>query len=293
MTVQIQMYNLVSMKIFFCTLKYVILAGSFGIMACSSLPSREGTIKINPSAEKSRVDVAATVNGQPIIFVLDTGAQENVVNTDKGLVDLIARGTTVSRNNFVGEAKVISFDAKTKMEGLEEQNLNFHYSPGNKYNLLSTRSYLSKRILFNFKENLIRIGGSEQPCSPAQKFRILRKSIFMVRLLLGEQKAWFLWDTGASNSYVDLKWAKENTVLKNLPQDYTVNTGNEMSKKVSSYAELKTNLDGVDIFGIFPAIDLSGLDQLSSDIKGIVGLNLIIQKNWFFDLNSKKFCIFN
>jgi len=280
------------MNIFSNSIKYGVLIGSFAIMACSSVPDREGTIKIIPSADKSHIDVAATVYDQPLIFMLDTGAEVNLINMNKGLKDIIAKGNTKTRYSFIGENKVVSFEAKTKVDELEEQTLVFHYSPDYKSNLLSTRSYLSKKIIFNFKENLIQLGSKKEPCTPSQRFRVLRKSLFLIRLSFSNQKIWFLWDTGADNSYIDLKWAKENFALKKLPQSFSVHAGYNASKNVSSYVELNTTLEDNLISGTFPVIDLSGLENLSPDIKGVIGLKFILKKNWFFDLDSKKFCTF-
>lgn len=262
------------------------------LSACSNVPHRQGVIKLR-SDYPLQPHINALVDGQEKTLVLDSGANvpflrpsvnepdRSKSTTPKSVVDVF--GQTVHSVTI----KYLNF----KIGSIETNDVKTRISEELKSEGLPLKLIESSQMIFDFPKLEIRLGEQSTFCEPKAKFRSY-KGLNYVRIRVGEDKYWLLWDTGASGSVLQQTLAKKYGWKPTLEMDLSINSPHR-TEDPSNTGLFKTPIkiagQNEDLY--FITRDMSKtLAVLNDDANGVLGYNFIKRYKWFFDFNKKTYC---
>ena len=265
---------------------------SVKVSAFSLIPERQLL-----SGEIQVVKAKLLLNNRPFECLVDTGARITMVNANF-IKDLPVVGTTVgggiSNPNQINE--LVSADIKipeTDSSSWFLKDAVIARTPRLPYECLIGNDFFINRV-FTVDISSLKIEEAEwdenKASLPLYVYKNTSGGHFGFPLNVSGENIETLFDTGASATVIDL------VVIKNHPEQFkfikgaTATDGNNQSIPVGFYIakELKitnTVFKNVDVYGL----DLTPLREKIPNVYGIIGMNIIKEHKWIFDLPHSRF----
>jgi hypothetical protein len=286
-------FDLITSSRYLGRMKYLLLlclAPPF--VACSTFPQREGVIKLQHGSSATPL-INVQVDGQDRIVTLDSGTNILFLKPLSTALNLDSKTSEINSADVFGP-KVKSFSvAKVdfKVGPLELRNIRTHFSSGLNFEAIPLSLIKSAQMIFDFPKSEIKMGEAAIFCEPKSQFQNV-KGFTYVRISIGEEKHWLLWDTGATTSVLQ----------ESLEKKYGWTPSKEMAVNINSPAQ-KEPLSPTKFF--VASIQIAGHDEdlyfitrdltkvlaaINKNSDGILGYNFIRKYKWYFDFDKGKYC---
>lgn len=232
------------------------------------------------------------LNDRPFECLVDTGARHTMVQS-KFIKDLPVVGTTtgggISNTNQVTEL----VNADLKLGEWEIINATIGRTPRIPFEcLIGNDFFMDKHFTIDIKKLAIRTKESEsrEDYLKLNVYKSEHGGHFGFNVKIAENTIGTIFDTGAASTVVDLDFVKKHLEHFLLIKEINVTDGNSATIKAGLYKvdELQFGdvlLKDVEIY----ALDLSALKAKLPSVVGILGMNIIKNYKWSFNIPESTF----
>jgi hypothetical protein len=243
----------------------------------------------------AQIKIAAIVDGEMFEFQLDTGAN----NTFLGYSPLLVNYPVTGQSHTTSAAGVTVIEDKIKVLSLkigvfEKKDFEvIRYKEGSRLKNRLGMNALPEKLGFDFKNKKINFGLSSPTSLQKNALETYWDSSFGMKIDLGSDVVDAIWDTGAELSVVDQDLIHKNPNLFQHLQTIDGGrdaTGNPVKLELYKFSGLQVG--GKHLSGTIMSMDFKPIQQkMGSNVKLILGTNLIRMNNWFFDRTEKTWSI--
>jgi len=232
------------------------------------------------------------LNDRPFECLVDTGARHTMVQS-KFIKDLTVVGTTtgggISNTNQVTEL----VNADLKLGEWEIINATIGRTPRIPFEcLIGNDFFLGKHFTIDIKKLSIETEESEsrEGYHKLNVYKSENGGHFGFDVVVAKNTIGTIFDTGAASTVVDFEFVKEHLEHFSLIKEINVTDGNSATIKAGLYKvdELLFGdvlLKDVEVY----ALDLSALKAKLPSIVGILGMNIIKNYKWSFNIPESTF----
>ena len=232
------------------------------------------------------------LNDRPFECLVDTGARHTMVQS-KFVKDLPVIGTTlgggISNPNQLTEL----VNANLKLGDWEIINATIRSTPRIPFECLIGNDFLmDKNFTIDIKKLTIQTTESESHENDLKLniYKSDRGGHFGFNTIIANDSIEIIFDTGAGSTVIDLQFVKEHSEHFLLISEANVLDGNSTTLKSGLYKvdQLQFGdivLKNVEIY----ALDLTGLKTKLPSVVGIIGMNIIKDFKWSFNMPESIF----
>lgn len=244
------------------------------------------------SGELQIVTAKMKLNDRPFECLVDTGARHTMVQS-KLIKDLPVIGTTtgggISNTNQVTEL----VNADLKLGEWEIINATIGRTPHIPFEcLIGNDFFMNKHFTIDINKFSIKTEESEvrEDYLKLNVYKSEHGGHFGFNVVIAENAIETIFDTGAASTVVDLDFVKEHLEHFLLIKEINVTDGNSATIKAGLYKvdEFQFGdvlLKDVEVY----ALDLSALKAKLPSVVGILGMNIIKNYKWSFNIPESTF----
>lgn len=257
-----------------------------------SVSAGEFNFNINKSilSEKAEsISALLNINGKQQKCVVDTGARITVAKTFI-LADLVKAGEVLGGG--ISNTQINTDLVKTDM-ALGDWNINgaiVGRTDRIPYDCLIGNDFFISRVFeTDFNQNKFsEIESFKDDSNILDVFESETGGHFGFELEVASQKIKSIFDTGASETVIDKSIVEQNPQDFQLIKELNVTDGNNASVKAGLYRVKQIKFADVEFKNIeVYVLDLSSLKSKLSMVNAVLGLNIIQNFNWSFDMHTK------
>lgn len=262
------------------------IAFSWSALGFDLIPNRDLS-----TGELQIVTAKMSLNGRPFECLVDTGARHTMVQT-KFINDFKVVGTTtgggLSDSNQITEL----VNADLKVGDWEIKNATIGRTPRIPFEcLIGNDFFMTKNFSIDMKNFKVEIAQSnDQEFHQLNIYKNEYGGHFGFNITIADNSIETLFDTGAASTVVDLDFVREHSKHFTLVKEIDVLDGNSATLKAGLYKvdQLQfgdVNLQNVEVY----VLDLSGLKNKLPSVVAILGMNIIKDFKWSFNIAESTF----
>lgn len=232
-----------------------------------------------------------SLNGRPFECLFDSGARHTMVQ-EKFIKDLTVVGTTIGGGISNPNQVTDLVNADLKLGEWQLLNATIGRTPRIPFECLVGNDFLIDQSFF-IDMNAYKIERFQTDTSEFKKLNVYKSEIgghFGFEISVDSQTIQTIFDTGASSTVIDLSFVNQHPEKFKLVKEIDIQDGNSAKLKAGLYLLDSLFLSEEEIHNVeVYALDLSALKTKIPNIQAIIGLNIIKNYDWFFDLPNKKY----
>ena len=237
------------------------------------------------------------IDGRHFDCFVDTGSDFSLVNDD----EVFRKYPSSGELRYAGAGGVFKETDKIRInkfvvDGKTIRNVELgRFSPEEHWSTRLGMNILKNyRVQMNFKKKKIRIGVRESCGKDLVSFTLRDKGIPAMPIEIGGEKVTAMFDTGAALTVVDANLISKKPDLFAFLGD--VNGGDSTNHKVDMKAyQAKELVIGNTSFKdlLVLSMDFTQMKKyFGNDVHAIIGFNLFVQRNWYFDFPEGHFRLY-